>query len=149
MLVPMAAKTPDTRALAPSPTATIEMTDATPMMTPSAVRKLRVLLRSSAVSGDGHDVGEVHGQAALAAMWGSCWRVRDDLAVADHDDARRVAGHVGLVRHEYDGQPAAPEVWKSAMTSTLVFVSRLPVGSSANMSLGSLTIARAMATRCC
>jgi hypothetical protein len=48
MLVPMAAKTPETRAFAPSPTATIEMTDATPMMTPSAVRKLRVLLRISA-----------------------------------------------------------------------------------------------------
>ena len=35
------------------------------------------------------------------------------------------------------------------MTSTLVLVSRLPVGSSASMSFGSLTIARAMATRCC
>ena len=39
--------------------------------------------------------------------------------------------------------------WKSAMTSTLVFESRLPVGSSARMSCGSLTSARAMATRCC
>jgi len=53
MLVPMAANTPETRALAPSPTATIEMTEATPMMTPRVVRKLRVLLRRSALSAIG------------------------------------------------------------------------------------------------
>ena len=35
------------------------------------------------------------------------------------------------------------------MTSSEVFVSRLPVGSSASMSLGSLISARAIATRCC
>ena len=35
------------------------------------------------------------------------------------------------------------------MISTLVRVSRFPVGSSARMSRGSLTSARAIATRCC
>ena len=35
------------------------------------------------------------------------------------------------------------------MISTLVRLSRLPVGSSARISSGSLTSARAMATRCC
>ena len=39
--------------------------------------------------------------------------------------------------------------WKSAMISTLVRVSRLPVGSSARINAGSLIRARAMATRCC
>jgi hypothetical protein len=35
------------------------------------------------------------------------------------------------------------------MISMLVFESRLPVGSSARMSFGLVTSARAMATRCC
>ena len=35
------------------------------------------------------------------------------------------------------------------MISTLVLVSRLPVGSSARMIAGSVTRARAIATRCC
>ena len=37
----------------------------------------------------------------------------------------------------------------SSMISMLVRVSRLPVGSSASSTVGSVTIARAMATRCC
>ena len=45
--------------------------------------------------------------------------------------------------------PDRQSSWKSAITSTLVRESRLPVGSSARMTLGSLTMARAMATRCC
>ena len=39
--------------------------------------------------------------------------------------------------------------WKMSITSTLVRVSRLPVGSSASRIDGSLISARAMATRCC
>ena len=39
--------------------------------------------------------------------------------------------------------------WKMPMTSMLVRVSRLPVGSSASRIVGSLTSARAIATRCC
>ena len=39
--------------------------------------------------------------------------------------------------------------WKIAMISSLATLSRLPVGSSARMIAGSLTRARAMATRCC
>jgi hypothetical protein len=35
------------------------------------------------------------------------------------------------------------------MISTLVVVSRLPVGSSANSTCGCATMARAIATRCC
>ena len=37
----------------------------------------------------------------------------------------------------------------SSMISRLVLVSRLPVGSSASRTVGSVTMARAMATRCC
>jgi hypothetical protein len=45
--------------------------------------------------------------------------------------------------------PEAPSSWNSAMISTLVRESRLPVGSSATMIFGRDTIARATATRCC
>src|SRR6266545_509285 len=45
--------------------------------------------------------------------------------------------------------PSRFRSWRMAMTSTLVRVSRFPVGSSARISTGSLTSARAMATRCC
>src|ERR1051325_6239633 len=41
--VPMAEKTLSTRAFAPSPTATMEMTDATPITTPRAVKSERLL----------------------------------------------------------------------------------------------------------
>ena len=40
-------------------------------------------------------------------------------------------------------------LWKMSMTSMLVRVSRLPVGSSARMIDGSLMSERAIATRCC
>ena len=45
--------------------------------------------------------------------------------------------------------PALVELWKMSMISTLVRLSRLPVGSSARRTSGSLTSARAIATRCC
>src|ERR1019366_2305562 len=45
--------------------------------------------------------------------------------------------------------PWLPSSWKSAITSRLVRESRLPVGSSARMTRGFVTSARAMATRCC
>ena len=48
MLEPMAAKVASTRALAPSPMATMAITAATPMTTPRPVRKERILLRASA-----------------------------------------------------------------------------------------------------
>ena len=46
-------------------------------------------------------------------------------------------------------RPAAWSSWSSAMTSAPAWLSRLPVGSSARISAGSVTSARAMATRCC
>ena len=46
-------------------------------------------------------------------------------------------------------RPPACNWSKSAMMSALVLVSRLPVGSSARRTAGSLTRARAIATRCC
>ena len=46
-------------------------------------------------------------------------------------------------------RPAACRSAKTAITSSLEWVSRLPVGSSARISDGLVTMARATATRCC
>ena len=73
--------------------------------------------------------------------------VGEDLAVANVDDAMRVFGDVGLVGDEHDGVALGVKVSNSAMISTPVLESRLPVGSSARMIEGLLTRARAMATR--
>ena len=46
-------------------------------------------------------------------------------------------------------EPSRLSRWRIAMISTLVRLSRAPVGSSARIRLGRLTSALAMATRCC
>ena len=46
-------------------------------------------------------------------------------------------------------RPAALSSWRRAMTSAPAWLSRLPVGSSARIRAGSVTSARATATRCC
>ena len=56
---------------------------------------------------------------------------------------------VRLVGDDDDGQPLVVELLEERQTSTVVWLSRLPVGSSASSSDGSVTRARAMATRCC
>ncbi len=65
---------------------------------------------------------------------GCAWRSRDVVFVGDHDDG--------------DAMVAVQPVMRS-MISRLVFVSRLPVGSSARRTAGLVTMARAIATRCC
>ena len=45
--------------------------------------------------------------------------------------------------------PSSFRAWKIAITSSDVFVSRFPVGSSARTIAGSFTRLRAIATRCC
>ena len=76
--------------------------------------------------------------------------VRDDTAIAKGDDSFGIGGHLGLMRHQQDGEPVLPvERAKIDMISLLVVVSSAPVGSSASNTSGSLTRARAIATRCC
>ena len=56
--------------------------------------------------GDGHDVGEVHAVTLPSpAVRGSCCVSETILPSRTTTIARRVAGHVGLVRHEDDGEP--------------------------------------------
>ena len=66
----------------------------------------------------------------------------------EHHDPLRVGGDVGLVGHHDDGLALGMELPNTRMISSLVVLSRLPVGSSARRIDGSLTSARAMATRC-
>ena len=71
-----------------------------------------------------------------------------DQAVAQMHAAPRVARDVGLVGDENDGVAGADRSFSnSGMISSPVLESRLPVGSSARMIDGSLTRARAIATR--
>ena len=77
-------------------------------------------------------------------------RVAREPAVAERSDAarRRPRCRCSCVTTMIVMPPRLSSC-SSAMTSRLVAESSAPVGSSARMSLGSLTSARAMATRCC
>ena len=66
-----------------------------------------------------------------------------DVSRLDRDARAEIRnGKIGFVFQSFN-------LWNTAITSSEVFVSRLPVGSSASISLGSLMSARAIATRCC
>ena len=70
------------------------------------------------------------------------------LTVKQIDDALGVAGvALGVGHHQHGG--AFLVQLGERITSRPFFESRLPVGSSARISLGFITTARAMATRCC
>ena len=74
----------------------------------------------------------------------------DDLAVPDADGPPGDLGHVGLVGDEHDGAAAPVQlVEQAAARPSADTESRLPVGSSARIRSGSVTSARATATRCC
>jgi len=72
-----------------------------------------------------------------------------DQPIPHNNVSLRVGGDVLLVRDHDDGDAVLIELLKMAMISTLVRLSRLPVGSSASSISGSLINARAIATRCC
>src|SRR5213592_1964949 len=70
-----------------------------------------------------------------------------DQSVTQVDRAPRMSRDIGFVRDENNRVPALIETFKSAMISSPVLESRLPVGSSARIIDGSFTKARAIATR--
>ncbi len=104
---------------APVPIATMTITAATPMIMPSAVerRAHRIAAQSAFtatlsvtsgdiyadLSSDGARTSRVRRRATAAS---STALVAAHAAVAKGDDARRVLGDVGLVRHEHDGDAA-------------------------------------------
>ena len=83
----------------PCPTPIIAMTQATPMMIPSAVSIERILLRAIAFKPHLEDRQELqHRQASTGAAARRCCstgRSSHDVTVAKHDDPARVLGDVG------------------------------------------------------
>ena len=139
--VPIAANACSTCALAPAPMAIIAMTAPTPMMMPSVVRNERSLLRRTARSATrsvcqgfmtaprrSTDVGARGRAASLARVETTC----PSFTTTTRDANSATSG--SWVTSD-DRDPRPPSSWKSAMTSTLVRESRLPVGSSARMTL--------------
>ena len=98
----------------------------------AADRDAQVVAPRSSTLAAARRVGE--DQAVAQADRRRCARAGDVLLVRDHDD--RAAGAVHLAR-------------RSSMTSAEATLSRLPVGSSARISAGFVTSARATAARCC
>ena len=131
------------------------------MMTPSMVRAERTSLRRMAREGDAGAC--LHGLILVLRPGGSAAALDRGVAAVGHD----VVGHDPPVAEGHDAvrpYSAMSGSWvmstmvmprsrfrrcRISMTSMLVRVSRLPVGSSARSISGSLTSARAMATRCC
>ena len=118
----------------PWPTPTSATTEATPMMTPSIVSAARRRLVRRRESARRSSSRRLMPRPARRAGGSGGRR-----------PARSPASWVmrTIVR------PAAFSSWRRSMTSAPARLSRLPVGSSARISAGSVTIARATATRCC
>ena len=148
-----------TRACAPAPTATIVMTAATPMMMPSIVSAERSLLMRSAASAMRSVARKFMARppppaaatrraiaAASSGAFGASTIRRPSRKVSSRD--AKAAMSCSCVTTTMV-MPLRLSSCSSAMISTLVVESSAPVGSSARISLGSLTSARAIATRCC
>ena len=72
----------------------------------------------------------------------------DDEAVGEEEHAIGLAAARGVVRDHHDAAEVADRVAQQA-EHLAARESRLPVGSSAKTTAGSVTSARAIATRCC
>ena len=131
-----------TWAVVPLPIVTMAITAATPMTIPSIVRVDLSALRLIACMRE-LECFQQH-QAAFRC------RVGTHLPIDEADHAARISGDI-LLMGDHDDRDAVLHIQAgdNSMISRLVLVSRLPVGSSARSTAGSVTIARAMATRCC
>ena len=90
-------------------------------------------------------------QAVVVLLGGDAVRDVDGLAVVEHDDRAAGAprGACGRASRRARSCRSRGSPRRGPRTSIASCGSRLPVGSSARMSAGSPTIARATATRCC
>ena len=141
-----------TRSEAPCPTDTIPITAATPMVTPRMVRNARSRFAATETSADRivsamGTVGLQHpeaGRSSSSPSRSSTMRPSRSLICR-----RAWAATTGSWVTMTSVRPDSLSSRKIRMTSTPVAVSSEPVGSSARTSAGSVTRARAMATRCC
>ena len=72
-----------------------------------------------------------------------------NLSIKQADGAMGYLGIMLIMRYHDDGGALVVQLGSRCITSAPFLESRLPVGSSARMSFGPKTTARAMATRCC
>ena len=158
--VPIAANACSTRAFAPAPMAIIAMTAPTPMTMPERRQERAQLVPEDRAERHAERLQEVHagalphveraadGSASVAARLalssdGRCPSFIDD-------DARRERRDVRLVRDEDDRDPRRPTAPGRAPSPRRSCASRGRRSARRRGStLGSLTIARAIATRCC
>ena len=109
------------------------------MTTASVVRTARVLCSAESLEGDlGHRDRDLLDRLEHAVL-GRVGQLADDLAVGEEDDAVRVGGGVGVVG-DHDGRLVALVGGAAQQREDLVgdFESRLPVGSSAKTTAGSV-----------
>ena len=165
MLVPAAWICASIEDCAPVPSATIVMTAATPMIMPSMVSAVRILLRLSALSAIRKIIkidmallttavrgGRQRRQFVLGAAAGLRRPARSATTCPSRNVTMRVpysAMSISCVISTTVMPRSWFRRWKMPITSMLVRVSRLPVGSSASRIDGLLISARAIATRCC
>ena len=71
-----------------------------------------------------------------------------DFSVSQDDIAAAILSYLRIVGHKDNRASSTVELLESTRISKDVRVSKLPVASSAKITAGSLTKARAMATRC-
>src|SRR5262245_30284986 len=95
---------------APAPTAIMTMTDPTPMMIPSVVSTVRKKLVAMAVTAALRQSTGCMGSTRYARQA----QIFYDRAVAEHGTATRVAGDLGLVGDDDDGDPLPVEVAEKA-----------------------------------
>ena len=125
---------PVMEAVAPFPTASMAITAATPITMPSTVRPERILLEFR-LSSDLDDVSEKGSCLPCLAL---------DHAITDADNALGLLTDRRIVRDDDESGAAVPcsDSTASVMISLPTLESRLPVGSSAMMMAGLLTMAR-------
>ena len=163
VLVPIAAMSLSTRWREPSPNATIDTTEAMPMMMPSMVSSVRrrcpAIARKAMVKASlrrpskaAHDASGCAAGRAAARLTGSAPSVRRS--------AMRRPSATSMMRCACAATLASwvtmMTVWPSAcsslrmrMTSSPLTLSSAPVGSSARMTSPPFISARAIDTRCC
>ncbi len=149
-----------TACFAPSPTASIAITEPTPMTMPSSVSAVRNrFARSARAAAFAASTSRAAAMAALRVAL----RSRGARAPAragpgsltmrpsrDLDHAVRLRGDLARVRDEDDGVALGARArCSSAITSAPLLLSSAPVGSSARMIWPPFMSARAIDTRCC
>lgn len=108
----------------PCPMASMAMTEATPMMIPSAVRKERSLLAAIALNAIlKRFIVFINNQFLLVVLWyrklGECFGGRKDvriqgvfldLSVAQYDVSAAVLGYFRIMRYKYNGSAFGVEL---------------------------------------